>query len=126
MLSIAGRGVLALISGTNVFSAGEDGPRAEFDSTGKGLRLSTEIDGGNYYEKVERWNPTAAELERMTGEYASDEAEVTFQVALEKDHLVIHRRPDSTIALTPTYRDGFSSSLGSVRFLRDSAGRVTE
>lgn len=28
--------------------------------------------------------------------------------------------------LTPTYRDGFSSSAGSVRFIRDSGGRVIE
>jgi len=124
-LRIDHRGDLTPVS-DYVFRLGEDGPRAEFDATGKGLRMSTQVDEGNYYEKVERWNPTAAELEMMTGEYASDEAGVTFQVALEKDHLVTHRRPDATIALTPTYRDGFSSSLGSVRFLRDSAGRVTE
>jgi CubicO group peptidase (beta-lactamase class C family) len=126
-LRIEHRGLLTPVSG-DVFRLGEDGPRAEFYSTGNvmRLRLGTEVDEGNYYEKVERWNPTAAELEAMTGEYASDEAEVTFQVALEKEHLVIHRRPDATIALTPTHRDGFSSSLGSVRFLRDSAGRVTE
>jgi CubicO group peptidase (beta-lactamase class C family) len=109
---------------------GEDGPRAEFDKDASGkvvrLRLATQVDEGNYYERVERWNPTGAELEGMTGEYASDEAEVTFHVALDKDRLVIHRRPDATIALTPTYRDGFSSSLGSVRFVRDSAGHVTE
>jgi hypothetical protein len=88
--------------------------------------MSTQVDEGNYYENVERWNPGPAELEPMTGEYASDEAEVTFRVALEKDHLVIHRRPDATIALTPTYRDGFSSSLGSIRFLRDAQGNVSE
>lgn len=62
----------------------------------------------------------------MAGEYRSDEAEVTFIVALERDGLVIHRRPDATIPLQPTYRDGFRSSLGSVRFLRDSTGRVIE
>jgi hypothetical protein len=122
-LRIERRGVLTPIS-DNVFSLGEDGPRAEFD--GKSLRMSTEVDEGNYYEKVERWVPTPIELEGMTGEYASDEAEVTFRVALENGHLVIHRRPDAIIALTPTYRDGFSSTLGSVRFMRDSAGRVTE
>ena len=124
-LRIDHRGVLTPVS-DYVFSLGEDSPRAEFDATGKGLRMSTQVDEGNYYEKVEHWTPTAAELESMTGEYASDEAEVTFQVALEKDHLVIHRRPDAMIALTATYRDGFSSSLGSIRFLRDSGGRVTE
>ncbi len=118
-------GVLTPVS-DNVFSIGEDGPRVEFDSTGHGLRISNELDQGIYYEKVERWNPTMAELEMMTGDYTSDEAEVTFRVALEKDHLAIHRRPDTTIALTPTYRDGFDSPIGSVRFLRDTTGRVTE
>ena len=124
-LRIDHRGILTPVS-DYVFSLGEDGPRAEFDSTGKGLRMSTQVDEGNYYEKVERWTPTAAELEGMAGEFASDEAEVIFQVALEGDHLVIHRRPDATIALTPTYRDGFSSSLGSIRFLRDAQGNVSE
>ena len=81
--------------------------------------MATEVDEGNYYEEVERWTP-------MTGEYGSDEAEVTFRVALEQGHLVIHRRPDAVIALTPTYRDGFSSALGSVRFLRDAQGHVSE
>jgi hypothetical protein len=62
----------------------------------------------------------------MTGEYASDEAEVTLKVVLEQNGLAIHRRPDAVIPLTPTYPDGFSSSMGSVRFIRDSSGRVIE
>jgi hypothetical protein len=72
----------------------------------------------------------------MTGEYASDEAEVTLKVTLEQSGLMIHRRTDTVIPLTPTYRDGFSASVGSgdgfsasvgsVRFMRDSGGHVTE
>lgn len=128
-LRIDRRAALTPVSG-DVFLVGEDGPRAEFepDPSGKAmrLRLASEVDEGNYYEKVDRWAPTAAELQAMTGAYSSDEADVTFQVALEGDHLVMHRRPDATIALTATYRDGFSSSLGSVRFLRDGQGRVSE
>ena len=128
-LRIDRRGVLTPVA-SDVFSLGEDSLRAEFkrDASGKTIRLqvASEVDEGNYYERVERWNPSPAELEGMTGEYSSEEAEVTFHVALEKDHLVIHRRPDGAIALTPTYRDGFSSSLGSVRFLRDAAGRISE
>jgi hypothetical protein len=128
-LHVNHRSVLKPVTGDG-FVVGDDGPQAEFarDASGKIVRLhlASQVDEGNYYEKVERWNPTAAELKSMTGEYSSDEAEVTFQVTLEKDHLVIHRRPDATIALTPTYRDGFIASLGSVRFLRDSRGRVTE
>ena len=120
-------GALHPLSG-NSFVVGEDGPRAEFEADESGkivrLRMATEVDEGNYYEKVERANPSRADLEAMTGEYSSNEAEVTFKVELEKDGLVIHRRPDAVIKLTPTYRDGFSSSLGSVRFIRDSSGRV--
>lgn len=128
-LQIAHRAALKPVS-ASVFIAGEDGPRAEFetDSSGKvvRLRMATEVDEGNYYEKVERWKPVATELESMTGEYTSDEAEVTLRVSMEHGGLVIHRRPDTTIALTPTYRDGFSSSLGSVRFIRNPEGRVIE
>jgi CubicO group peptidase (beta-lactamase class C family) len=114
------------------FMVGEDGPIAEFeaDSSGKvvRLRIAYEDDLGNpyYYEKVEWWNPSRADLDAMTGEYASDEAEVTLRVALEQDRLVIRRRPDAIIPLTPSYRDGFSSSLGSVRFIRDSGGHAIE
>jgi hypothetical protein len=90
------------------------------------VHLADAVDGGHYYEKVERVNPSRADLEAMTGEYASDEAEVPLKVALEQNGLVIHRRPDTVIPLTPTYHDGFSSSLGSVRFIRDSGGRVIE
>ena len=122
-LRIDRRGVLTPIA-ENAFMLGDDGPRAEFEENR--LRIATEVDEGNFYEKVERWTPAPAELEALTGEYSSDEAEVIFQVALENGGLVIHRRPDKTIPLTPTYRDGFSSTVGSVRFIRDSAGRVTE
>jgi hypothetical protein len=62
----------------------------------------------------------------MVGAYTSDEAEVRLTVSLDAGGLVIHRRPDAVIPLKPTYLDGFSSSLGSIRFIRDSTGRVTE
>ena len=112
------------------FALGEDGPVVDFetDPSGKAIRMhvAEEIGGGEYYEKVPRANPSQTDLEAMTGEYASDEAEVTLKVALERNGLAIHRRPDAVIPLTPTYPDGFSSSMGSVRFIRDSGGRVIE
>ena len=123
------RGMLKPVS-DGVFSLGEDGPRAVFERDASGnvrrMRLSTEVDENQFYEKVERAHPSRADLESMTGEYASDEAEVTLKVEMAQDRLVIRRRPDTTLPLTPTCQDGFSSPLGSVRFLRDSSGRVTE
>jgi CubicO group peptidase (beta-lactamase class C family) len=67
---------------------------------------------------------TAADLEAFPGAYVSDEAEVTVTVSIENGRLVLKRRPDTTIALTPVYADGFSSSIGTVIFRRDG-GRVT-
>jgi len=68
-----------------------------------------------------------ADLPAFTGVYTNGEAEVTFTIALENDRLVAHRRPDTVLTLTPTYKDGFNApGLGSVRFLRDATGKVTE
>jgi CubicO group peptidase (beta-lactamase class C family) len=123
-LELERRGALKPMS-AKAFSLGEDAPVVEFDNNAS-LRMATEEDQNNYYEKVERANPSRTDLEAMTGEYASDEAEVTLKVALEPNGLAIHRRPGGIIPLTPTYRDGFSSSLGSVRFIRDSGGNAIE
>jgi hypothetical protein len=95
------------------------------DFSGDRMRVPSEMDGGSWYEKVEPWTPAPADLASLAGEYSSDEAEVTLRVALEHAQLVIHRRPNASIPLTPTYKDAFSSSLGVVRFLRDSAGKAT-
>ena len=65
--------------------------RNEF--TGDRMRVPSEMDGGTWYERVEPWTPTPADLASLAGEYSSDEAEVTLRVALERARLVIHRRP---------------------------------
>jgi CubicO group peptidase (beta-lactamase class C family) len=59
------------------------------------------------------------------GEYESSDAEVTMTAAADGDALVLKRRPATVIRLTQVYADGFRSSLGLVRFQRDSAGKVT-
>jgi CubicO group peptidase (beta-lactamase class C family) len=66
---------------------------------------------------VESWVPTPEQLTSFTGTYTNDEIETTLRVALEDGRLVIHRRPADTIPLTPTGKDAFRSSLGTVRFI---------
>ena len=90
------------------------------------FRLTLPGEPDSFFDKVEAEHPGSGDLAPMAGEYVSDEAETTFNVTLQNDRLVIHRRPDVTIPLTPTYRDAFSSSIGSVRFIRDARGRITE
>ena len=72
------------------------------------------------------FQPTAAQLQSYAGIYTSDEAETTFTIAVEGGALVLKRRPDTRLAMTPTVEDTFSvPSLGTVRFLR-GGGRVNE
>jgi CubicO group peptidase (beta-lactamase class C family) len=71
--------------------------------------------------------PTAAQLQGYAGTYTSDEAETTFTIALEGETLVLKRRPDARIVLSPTTEDTFSApTLGTVRFRRATGGSVTE
>jgi len=58
------------------------------------------------------------------GRYSSDEAEVVMTVAVEGDALVLKRRPDTVMRLTPVYADAFRAAVGFVRFTRDAAGRI--
>jgi len=77
------------------------------------------------FDRVNHAIPSEAEMQAMTGDYVSDEAETEFNVALTPKGLEIHQRPDIIYPLTPTYAGGFDSKLGSVRFLRDTSGRIT-
>jgi hypothetical protein len=71
--------------------------------------------------------PTAAQLQGYAGTYTSDEAEATFTIAVEGETLVLKRRPDTRIVLSPTTEDTFSAqTLGTVRFRRATGGSVTE
>jgi hypothetical protein len=71
-----------------------------------------------------RLTPSRAELDALAGTYVSDEAETTFVAAVSDGVLVLRRRPDAVITLTPASTpDVFSSSLGTITFRRE-AGRV--
>jgi CubicO group peptidase (beta-lactamase class C family) len=123
---------LALANGTRLVPLsptrlvrGDDAQTFDVDSDGR-MRASDEFGIVDVYERVEPVKPTAAQLKELEGRYVSDEIEATFTAAVDGDRLVLRRRPDTTIALTPVYADGFSSSLGFfVVFERDASKRVT-
>lgn len=69
--------------------------------------------------------PSAATLNELAGNYASDEAETLISMRVEGGRLVAFRRPDSNITLTPTAPDTFrGESLGTITFRRDASGKV--
>lgn len=68
--------------------------------------------------------PTAAQLDALSGSYWSDEAETMLVAAVDRGQLVLRRRPDTVLPLTPRGVDTFTGSIGTVTFRRNSAGVV--
>jgi CubicO group peptidase (beta-lactamase class C family) len=72
------------------------------------------------------WTPSPADLDAYGGRYESDEAETILTAVVEKGRLVLKRRPDTTIALKPVYRNAFTASgLGTVIFEWGATHRVS-
>ena len=113
-------GRLIPLSATRFVTA--DAYTFEFDGRGQ-LRRTDEFTRVDVFDRVERAQPAADVLKGLAGRYVSDEIETTLIAAVDADRLVLRRRPDSEIVLTPVYPDGFSSSLGWIVFHRDAAGR---
>jgi CubicO group peptidase (beta-lactamase class C family) len=99
----------------------------ETDASGKVTAMRAMSMGyqTDIFDKVEHSKPTQAEMQAMIGDYVSDEAETTLKVVFTPKGLEIHQRPDTVYPLKPTYTDGFECELGSIRFVRDTSGRVT-
>lgn len=72
------------------------------------------------------YEPARADLAAYPGRYYSDEAEATYEVALDGDHLVVKRRPDTVTRLRPTAKDEFALGGNGVKFVRGAGGKVTE
>ena len=68
--------------------------------------------------------PSSAQLNALAGDYWSEEAETILTAALDQGALVLKRRPDAVITLTPIAVDTFRGSIGTVRFIRNASGAV--
>jgi CubicO group peptidase (beta-lactamase class C family) len=101
----------------------QTGRKYDFDS--RGLRVSNPNGTVDLFERVERVTPSQGDLLELAGTYSSDEAETMIEVAVNGSTLVVKRRPDTTVALRPIYKDAFSGQgFGVVRFRRDAGGGV--
>jgi CubicO group peptidase (beta-lactamase class C family) len=76
-------------------------------------------------QPVDVQEPTAADLASYAGVYHSDEAEVTYTVAVEDGQLRLVDRYGDGRPLRPAYRDAFVGPGGMVLFRRNESGRVT-
>jgi hypothetical protein len=76
------------------------------------------------YERVERAQPSPDQLAQLVGVYHSDDADLTFTIAVDQGVLKIRTRPDIVQPLTPLYVDAFDAPIGTVIFHRDAKRRV--
>lgn len=111
------------------------GATIEFENTSPGQRASATytMDGdAARLEPVDDFAPTVAELAGYVGTYHSDEAEVTYTIAVRDGALAILDRYGRGQTLEPIYLDAFSvraeivmtGSLGTITFRRDDSGRI--
>ena len=116
-------GLFVAMAPNRYVSAGGSTFEADFRGAAK---LTDRFGTIQVFEKASTATPTVAELQSLAGAYVSDDAETTLTAAVENGSLVLKRRPDATIRLTPLYKDAFSGQIGTVVFRRNGEGRVNE
>lgn len=101
--------------------------RFESATPGRPQHLAEIFRGGDprFFEPVNEFTHTRAELREYVGTYVSDEAEAVYRVALQDDKLVLSRPRRKTGILEPTVRDLFSMPGWTIRFARDSNNRIS-
>ena len=100
--------------------------RFVFDGAGA-LTVTDQYGTIDRFERVAAVNPASTELRAYAGTYASHDADVEMTARVDGDKLVLWRRPNTTLPLTPLYADAFrAQGLGTVIFRRDASGSVVE
>jgi hypothetical protein len=100
----------------------------ELQLDARGLRHTDAFGTVDELARAQPVKYTDDQLAALAGTYASDEAETTLTAVVENHALVLKRRPDTTIMLTPAYANAFTADhgLGTVIFRPDASGRATE
>ncbi len=101
----------------------------KFEKQDKGKQMLMHIyqDGEKSatYESFKPVKPTSEQLKEYTGDYYSDELQVTFRLALkeEKLHFVHKNAPESQ--LQPTVKDKFTVRGYRINFMREEEKKIT-
>ena len=89
---------------------------------------TTDEDGGvekETFEPVDLWSPTAAELADFAGNYASEELDTTWKLAVQGGNLVVWHRGLPEEALKPTVFGTFTLARMNLTVARDPGRRIT-
>jgi hypothetical protein len=83
------------------------------------------VDHADTYQAMQEFQPGKEQLAGFAGSYRSEEIEPVYRVMVEDGSLVLKRLKAKPDKLVPTIADYFSSSSGSLHFIRDKQGQVT-
>lgn len=78
------------------------------------------------YERVAPASVSLAQVAAYAGRYRSDEVDVAYEIVVDGGTLRLRRAPDDVFPLRPLFTDAFASEVGTLRFLRDPRGAVTQ
>jgi hypothetical protein len=96
-------------------------------TSGGPLTMSFQRDGADHADTLEampEFKPGKELLTAFAGPYRSEEVEPVYRLAVEDGSLVLKRLKSKPDKLVPTITDYFSSSSGSLHFVRDAEGQV--
>ncbi len=93
------------------------------------LFVTTTDEGGDVeketFQPVDLWSPTAAELADFAGNYASEELDTTWKLAVQDGKLVVRHRGLPEEVLKPTVSGTFTLAGMNLTFARDVGRRIT-
>lgn len=81
--------------------------------------------GSDVLTRAQPFAPSAAQLEEFAGTYRSDEMDAVYRLTVKDGALRLERSKSRPSRLEALITDAFISQPGLIRFVRDSAGKVT-
>ncbi len=107
----------------NVFQLGPN--QVEIVSSKPKHLLLKSVFDTTYFIAVDSARTDEKSLQQYTGEYYSEEAQVTYRVFIKNGKLVMHRDPKTDFILVPSYKDGFNFPGGNIHFERDKKNKIS-
>jgi len=107
----------------------------KIDRDARGAVIGFRLAGGfgeavsDRYERIPTYSPERADLERLIGDYRTDEVDITYTFSVQEGQLTARSiwstKPIRFSAVTADRYDSDDVPMGSIEFMRDTTGKPT-